>query len=56
MNKSKNRYQSVGRIYVSKVLYNFVNKELLKQTKINSKKFWTGLDKSLYQLKEKNEK
>ena len=56
MNKSKNEYQSVGKIYVSKVLYNFVNRELLKQTKINPKKFWAGLDKSLYHLKEKNEK
>ena len=56
MNKSKNEYQSVGKIYVSKVLYNFVNRELLKQTKINPKKFLAGLDKSLYHLKEKNEK
>ncbi len=55
MNKYKNNYQSVGRLFVSKILYDFVNKELLKDTKISSKKFWNGFDKSIYHLKEKNE-
>ena len=56
MNNLKNQYQSVGKLYVNKILYNFVNNELLKNTKIKSKKFWEGLDKSLYELREKNEK
>ena len=56
MNKIKNKYQLVRRLYVSKILYNFVNKELLKKTKIKPGLFWTGLDKSLYYLKDKNEK
>ena len=56
MNKIKNEYQPVGKLFVSKVLYNFVNKELLKKTKIKSKQFWYGLDKSLYYLREKNER
>ena len=56
MNKIKNEYQPVGKLFVSKVLYNFVNKELLKKTKIKSKQFWYGLDKSLYNLREKNER
>ena len=46
MNKLKNNYQSIEKLYVNKVLYNFVNKELLKKTKINPKKFglvWTNL-------------
>ena len=55
MNKLKNNYQSIEKLYVNKVLYNFVNKELLKKTKINPKKFWSGLDKSLHELRHKNE-
>ena len=55
MNKIQNKYLPVGKLFVSKVLYNFVNKELLKKTKIKSKQFWYGLDKSLYYLREKNE-
>ena len=37
MNKIKNEYQLVGKLFVSKILYNFVNKELLKKTKIKIK-------------------
>ena len=42
MNKIKNKYQLVGKLYVSKILYNFVNKELLKKTKIKPKFFGLG--------------
>ena len=49
MNKIKNKYLPVG----EKV---FVNKELLKKTKIKSKQFWYGLEKSLYYLRVKNER
>ena len=56
MNKSKTKYRSVGKLLVNNVLYNFVNKELLQKTKIGSKHFWSGLDKSLHHLREKNEK
>ena len=56
MNKIKNKYLPVGKLFVSKVLYNIVNKELLKKTKIKSKQFWYGLEKSLYYLRVKNER
>ena len=56
MSKFKNKYISVGKLFVSTILYNFVNKELLKKTKIKQAHFWSGLEKSLYNLKEKNEK
>ena len=55
MNKIKNKYQSVGKLFVSKILYNFVNKELFRKTKIIPKQFWSGLEKTLYSLREKNE-
>jgi len=56
MSKFKNKYKSIGKLFVSTILYNFVNKELLKKTKIKQAHFWSGLEKSLYNLKEKNEK
>ncbi len=56
MNKNLNQYKSVRKLFVSKILYNFVNKELLKKTKIKPKQFWYGLDRSLHQLRYKNEK
>ncbi len=56
MNKNLNQYKSVRKLFVSKILYNFVNKELLKKTKIKPKQFWYGLDRALYQLRPKNEK
>ncbi len=56
MKKIKKNYKLIGRLFVDKILYNFVNNELLKNTKINSKRFWSGLDKSLYILRDKNEK
>jgi len=56
MYKNIKKYQRVARLFVNKILYNFVNKELLKNTKISPKKFWTGLDRSLYSLREKNER
>ncbi len=56
MNNFKKDYQLVGKLYVSKILYNFVNRELLKNTKIKSKYFWSGLDKSLNDLRGKNER
>ena len=40
MNKIKNKYQLVED-YTSKILYNFVNKELLKQ-KLNPRYFGQG--------------
>ena len=56
MDKIKKNYQKVSKLYVSKILYQFVNKELLRKTQINPKKFWVGLDRSFYSLREKNEK
>ena len=56
MDKIKKNYKKIGNLFVSKILFNFVNKDLLKKTKISSKKFWVGLDRSFYSLREKNKK
>ena len=55
MDKIKNNYKSVGKLFISKILYNFVFKELLRKTKIKPNQFWSGLEKTLYNLREKNE-
>ena len=56
MNKTNKDYHQVGKLYVNKILYNFVNNELLKKTEIKPRLFWSGLDKSLYFLRDKNER
>ena len=56
MIKNKNNYIKNGKIFVDKSLYNFVNKEILKKTKITPKRFWNGLDKAMNILKPKNHK
>ena len=55
MDKIKNKYKSVGRLFISKILYNFVSNDLLRETKIKPKQFWSGLEKTFYNLREKNE-
>ena len=54
MNNLKNQYH-VGKLYVIK-FYILSSTTNIKNSKIKSKKFWEGLDKSLYELREKNEK
>ena len=56
--KTKNlkEYTNIGSLYVSNELLKFVNKEVLKGTKIKPKNFWSGFEKSLQILKPKNEK
>jgi len=49
-------YISQGKLSVAKVLFEFVNKELLPGTNISPKKFWDGLDKYVHELAPKNAK
>ena len=39
MNKIKNKYQLVGRLYVSKILYNFVNKVSIFSISFSNSKY-----------------
>ena len=43
-------YQDIGNLKVSKELLSFVNDELLKDTNISPKKFWSGFDKAVHEL------
>ena len=41
----KDQYTKIHNLSVSNKLLNFINNELLKNTKISPEKFWVGFDK-----------
>ena len=47
-------YQNVYNLRVSKKLLNFVDNDLLKDTNISPKKFWSSFDKAAHTLSAKN--
>ena len=51
MNK---KYTNINNLSVSNELLNFVNKELLKDTKIKPDKFWLEFDKAIHELAPRN--
>ena len=50
----KTKYQSVNNLKISEELLNFVNDEVLKETDVTPKKFWSGFDKAIHELAPKN--
>jgi len=50
----KEQFIKINDLSVSNNLLDFVNKELLKDTKISPKKFWEGFSKTLHELAPKN--
>ena len=52
----KEKYIKIKNLSISSNLLNFVNNELLKDTKISPDKFWTGFDKTVHELAPKNKK
>ncbi len=50
----KNNYQKVNDLKISEKLLNFVNDELLKDTKISPEKFWLGFNKMVHDLAIRN--
>jgi malate synthase len=50
----KKQYTKIHNLSVSNELLNFINNELLKDTKISSEKFWKGFDKVIHELSPKN--
>ena len=47
-------YKNVNNLKVSENLLNFVNNELLKETNIDPKKFWSKFDEIVHELEPKN--
>ena len=50
----KKQYIKINNLSVASELLNFVNNELLKDTKISPEKFWLGFDKAVHELAPKN--
>ena len=48
------KYVKIHSLSVSKLLYDFINKEAIPGTDINENKFWKGFDKVLNELSNKN--
>ena len=54
MSAMKKQYIKINNLSVSSELLNFINNELLKDTKISPEKFWLGFDKAVHELAPKN--
>ena len=52
----KEKYIKIEKLSVSKVLLNFINKELLPGTNINKERFWKDFDKCVHELTPINRK
>ena len=46
----KEKYININNLKVSEILFNFINEELLPDTKINKEDFWKGFDKAVHEL------
>ena len=54
--KKKEQFIKIKNLSVSKILFNFINNELLKGLKIKKNHFWSGFDKAIHELAPKNKK
>jgi Malate synthase len=52
--RKKEKFVKILDLSVSKVLFRFINKELLPGTKISKDRFWKGFNKSVHKLAKKN--
>ena len=48
------KYRSVNNLKVSEKLLSFVNDQLLNNTNITPKNFWSGFDKAVHELAPRN--
>jgi len=54
--KKKEQFVKIKNLSVSKVLFDFINNELLRGIKIKKNKFWDGFNKTVHELEPKNKK
>ncbi len=52
----KEEFIKINNLSVAKILFDFVDKELLKGTSISTIHFWQGFDKVVHELAPKNKK
>ena len=54
MGTMKKQYTKINNLSVSNELLDFINNELLKDTKISPEKFWSDFDKAIHELAPRN--
>ena len=54
--KKQEKFVNIFDLSVSKLLFDFVNNELLRGTSISSKRFWSGFNKAVHELAPINKK
>ena len=54
--KKQEKFVKIFELSVSKILFDFVNNEVLRGTNISSKRFWNGFNKTVHQLVPINKK
>ena len=54
--KKREKFVKIFELSVSKILFDFVNNEVLRGTNISSKRFWNGFNKTVHQLVPINKK
>ena len=54
--KKQEKFVKIFELSVSKILFDFINNEVLKGTNISSKRFWNGFNKTVHQLAPINKK
>ncbi len=54
--KKQEKFIKIFELSVSKVLFDFINNEVLRGTNINKKRFWSGFNKAVHQLAPINKK
>ena len=54
--KKKEKFVKIFDLSVSNVLLNFVNRELLPETRVSKNQFWKGLNETLHDLSPRNKK
>ena len=52
----KDQFIKINNLSVAKVLFDFVEKELLKGTNVSPDHFWQGFDRVVHELAPKNKK
>tara|TARA_B100000424_G_C22526296_1_gene301535 strand:+ start:102 stop:332 length:231 start_codon:yes stop_codon:yes gene_type:complete len=54
--KKQEKFVKIFDLSVSKILFDFVNNEILRGTNISIKRFWSGLNKTVHELAPINKK
>ncbi len=54
--KKQEKFIKICDLSVSKLLFDFVNNEVLRGTSISSKRFWSGFNKAVHELAPINKK